>query len=401
MKVQELFKQYSSVDDIIKVLHEKHNVDTKLYKNHNLMMLNYDFYNRKKNDDIHNECRSLLLDTSGNIISRSFDVFGMSRNIKDIPNISDYIYHEKYDGTMISVYHHNGNWYCSTRSTAFAEYSLQTDHVSITAVIYNLLKVYSIREFTEFLNNLNFNKDCTYIFELISPYHVTKYDKKDIIYLISRNKKTGEFINHENELKSHFTVSKKYYFKTHDDIENAMNNFANFEEGYVAYIGNTPQFKIKDKKWSEMFYLKGEGLSKPKILKIYISNEVEDYISVYPDTKDMFNDILSFEQNVIKESQQIMDEIINDNLSRKEIALLLKSYKYDFLIFSMLDKGLIDVNEYYYKNLSPENRMFFLKRNYIFEERYEKLMLEYLEKKIHQESMMNKEPKQHFKKVIE
>lgn len=401
MKVQELFKQYSSVDDIIKVLHEKHNVVTKLYKNHNLMMLNYDFYNRKKNDEIHNECRALLLDTSGNIISRSFDGFGVSRNIKDIPNISDYTYHEKYDGTMISVYHHNGNWYCSTRKTAFAEYSLQTDHVSITAVIYNLLKVYSITEFTKFINNLNFNKDCTYIFELISPYHVTKYDKKDLVYLISRNKKTGEFINHEDELKSHFTISKKYYFKTHNDIENAMNTFVNFEEGYVAYIGNIPQFKIKDKKWSERYYLKGEGLSKPKILKIYITNEVEDYVSVYPDTKDIFDNILLFEQNVIKESQQIMDEIINDKLSRKEIALLLKSFKYDFIIFSMLDKELIDVNEYYYKNLSPENRMLFLKKNYIFEERHEKIMLEYLEKKIHQESMMNKEPKQHFKKVIE
>ena len=34
-------------------------------------------------------------------------------------------------------------------------------------------------------------------------------------------------------------------------------------------------------------------------------------------------------------------------------------------------------------------------------QQYQTKVLEYLEKKIHQESMMNKEPKQHFKKVIE
>ena len=174
------------------------NIKVREYPEQGYFMLNYDQIESPKSDPISMECRSLIVDKDGNIISRSFDRFF---NFGEMPefyadfDISRAVVATKYDGSLIKVYWSpaTNRWEISTRSQAFAE----GPH-AIGGIFRDwVLKAMGLSEL-EFQNCMNKegNKEWTYIMEYISPFNriVTRYEESSVVLLAVRENKTGVFI---------------------------------------------------------------------------------------------------------------------------------------------------------------------------------------------------------------
>lgn len=195
MKVQEFVK----ANGFEALAAEPLNIKVREYPEQGYFMLNYDQIESPKSDPISMECRSLILDKNGDVVSRSFDRFF---NYGEMPEFySDFdinraFVFEKADGSLIKVYWSpaTDRWEISTRSQAFAE----GPHAQGGTFREWVLRAMNLSE-SEFqfcMSNVG-DKDCTYIMEYCSPYNriVTPYENDIMILLAVRNNKTGEYIN--------------------------------------------------------------------------------------------------------------------------------------------------------------------------------------------------------------
>ena len=195
LKVQEFIK----ANGVMALADAPLNIKIREYPEQGYFMLNYDQIESPKNNEITIECRSLIVDKDGNVISRSFDRFF---NYGEMPefytdfDINRSIVAEKADGSLIKVYFSpaTNRWEISTRSQAFGE----GPH-AIGGVFRDwVLRAMGLTEleFQECMITSG-NTDFTYIMEYVSPHNriVTPYEKSEMVLLAVRSNSTGEYIN--------------------------------------------------------------------------------------------------------------------------------------------------------------------------------------------------------------
>ena len=195
MKVQEFVKQYG----FEALAAEPLNIKIREYPQFGLYMLNYDQIESPKNNEISMECRSLILDMHGNVVSRSFDRFF---NYGEMPEFyADFDINRaevftKEDGSLIKIYfsHDTARWEISTRSQAFAE----GEHTLGGVFRDWVLKAMKLTEdqFQECMKNTG-DIDYTYICEYCGPSNriVRIYEQDELVLLAVRNNQTGEYLN--------------------------------------------------------------------------------------------------------------------------------------------------------------------------------------------------------------
>ena len=117
----------------VKNLCDKFKVKIKNYTEHDLMVLNYESFERDRDHPVVVECRGLILNSrTYAVVSRSFDRFfnfqellqnigGEDAHHKLFQSKENFKFYEKIDGSLIKIYKYNGEWHASTRGSAFAE----------------------------------------------------------------------------------------------------------------------------------------------------------------------------------------------------------------------------------------------------------------------------------------
>lgn len=322
----------------VKYSHNEHYPD--------LYCLNYDQINSPKLHPITKECRSLVLGVYGNtnkhgdyseefyIVSRSFDRFfnyGENGCDNDL-DINRLIAYEKVDGSLISVFNHDGKWLYRTRKMIMPEEDMTINETKTTwkELIESVISSYH-----------GLDENSTYIFELVSPENrvVTRYDKRDAYLLAARNNETGEYYRRVFLIaiayESGWSLPQMYEFDTiHHCLESAK-ALRNLEEGYVMYsLCNAPVMKIKNPAYVAAHRLKGEcSLTGKRIMDLIFMNEVDEYLSIFPE-----------DSNLIKPYQNAYNKLIEQfNISwsmcmniknQKEFALQVKDLPYNGLLFT-------------------------------------------------------------------
>ena len=194
MKAQE----FIALNGVMALADAPLNIKVREYPEAGYFMLNYDQIESPKSDPISMECRSLIVDKDGNVISRSFDRF---YNLGECPefyadfDISRAVVATKYDGSLIKVYWSpaTNRWEISTRSQAFGEGPHAVGGIFRDWV----LKAMGLTEggFQDVMQSEG-TKEWTYIMEYISPYNriVTRYETSSVVLLAVRENSTGKFI---------------------------------------------------------------------------------------------------------------------------------------------------------------------------------------------------------------
>ena len=195
MKVQEFVK----ANGFDALTAEPLNIKMREYPQFGLYMLNYDQIESPKSDPISMECRSLILNMHGDVVSRSFDRFFNHGECPDFYadfDINRAQVFTKEDGSLIKVYfcHETARWEISTRSQAFAEGEHQLGGTFRDYV----LKAMNLTEdqFQSVMNEEG-DKDYTYICEYVGPSNriVRIYEKDEIVLLAVRHNQTGDYLN--------------------------------------------------------------------------------------------------------------------------------------------------------------------------------------------------------------
>lgn len=290
---------------------------------------------------------------------------------------------EKIDGSLIGVwYDNNTGWHVSTSGNIDAE-----DAPIDTGEYKSYRDIFNLAWDDNFFDMLS--KDCTYIFELVSPFTklVVPYKETKLYLLAIRNNITLEEFDRsylsiiaEQLFGDKISVPKSYMCKNIEEIQNAVNeltdNDENFE-GFVLCDKNFNRIKLKSAIYTNLFFIRGEGVfSNKKILKLIMDEQDDDVIAYFPEYKEQFDRIRRGLSLFITHLKSLLSDGGKlYKLDKKEFAENIKIYKYKDILFKAYGSD--------YWNLKEEFQADFLK-NYVENIAISKL-LDYVEGQLEDE----------------
>ena len=328
---------------------------------HKFHVLNYNQIESPKNHPIADQCRGLILwevDGLFKVVCRPFKRF---YNIGECPEAQEHIdwdtstVMEKLDGSLIKIWydHVNESWEIATRGTAFGESQTMLGKEYRELAIEAMKEIDSEAMFQTVANTI-LSPYHTYLFELIGPENriVTPYKKNELVYLatvVNGNGNVEPAHNRIHAIVNFFGRSaKSFKLNSPSDIIEASKNMDDLEEGFVVYDQfNVPVCKVKSPMYVAVHHIRGEGLSRKRIIDLVLTNEVDEYLTYYPEDKKVIDPYVQSYNRFFREINWAWNKInplVTEGVSRKEIARRVKDLPYSMLIFKAIDKDVHPVD---------------------------------------------------------
>ena len=333
----------------MEALTEQYGIKIKAYPEHGLYVLNYDQIESEKAHPIVIECRGLIVDCTGDVVSRSFDRFF---NLHEQPDTHSHldmrkaVCYEKLDGSLIKVYCYNGVWYCSTRGTAFAESHVNGFDITFQQLVYQALNISSEEEFQQLWHN----PSLTYIFELCAPQNrvVVRYSEPKL-YLLAIRHKNGEYVpEHMHSIlfeSRGVLLPKKYTFSTTEECVETANALPDMQEGWVVYQDDRPVCKVKSASYLICHRTRGEGLTPKRIAELVVQGEEEEYLSYFEEDAHLFAEYVEKFAELLVQMKEVWENTKHIE-GQKEFALAVKEYIFSASLFYARKHGTDVVHEW-------------------------------------------------------
>lgn len=220
------------------------------------------------------ECRGLIFDTTGRLISRPYHkFFNIGEREETMPNkidLSGVVVFEKLDGSMIRPFYVDGVLRLGTK--------MGVTDIAVEAE--NWLKSQSnSRELIKELE-LFVNADMTPIFEWVSPSNkiVLRYDDSDLVMTALRFNTTGTYLPIP---KVSLFTSAKSYTAPNDIMEYIKDTReATGIEGFVFRSSEGHMHKLKCDEYVRIHKVKDDINNDKNILALIINNELDDILPI-------------------------------------------------------------------------------------------------------------------------
>ena len=344
MKVQEYLRSGKTPQD----LQAEYGISFNVSKEGNLVILNYDQVDssKYKTNDIVRECRGLVLENNTwDIVSCNFRRFFNYGEAPEIHSSFDWekaIYLEKLDGSLILLYHYDGEWRVNTRNS-FAE-GKPSDLCDL-----------SWRDL--FLSTINKNalgslmKNATYAFELCTPYNkVVKYHPVAHSYLLSTFawSELPQFTTKTFSDMLGIATPKEYNFNDFESLVKYVGEQPFDFEGFVLFDGKE-RIKVKNPLYVAVHHLKGNGGEKltsiKNVVDLVISGEHKEVKVYYPEFSPIIDRVEAEYANLEKLLTEAWQE--NRHLSpKKNFALAIKDVPLNGILFNCYNKkGSVSVKD--------------------------------------------------------
>ena len=296
------------------------------------------------------EARGIIIDIAQKeVVCWPFRKFGnYSESYADTIDWSSARVLEKVDGSIIKLWFDKkqNNWRFSTNKTIDSK----TAYVENVDAIY----YYDIIKSAENFNDLNFDsldKDCTYIFELVSPLIkvVVDYKKTMLYHLGSRNNLTGEEFEADlgiikpksfniSSLEQCIQSAIELNKSSNDDIEN---------EGFVVVDKNYHRVKVKSPDYILMHHItSAKTLSKRECLSLLLYDN--EKLQLFYDKCPAMIPALKFYDYQLTELLHIADKmgLLAQKLykefsyDRKAVAKVIAQHRLSMVGFSCLERDV-------------------------------------------------------------
>ena len=271
-------------------------------------------YNQLSSDfslPIVRECRGSIFyrneDGKYECVCRAFDKFG-NYGESYTPEIdwNSAVVEEKADGSLLKLFHHNGNWHVATNGTIDA-YKAE---ISDTGLTFGELFDEAIRNMTvqDFFKHLD--KNMTYMFELVSPKsRVTiSYPETRLYYLGCRD------ITTMRECKPYYPVMheagiiypKIYPLNTLEGCLAYVKSMTKDEEGFVVKDRYFNRIKIKSPEYLNAFHMNNNGvITTKRIVGMIKANTIDDFMAYCPEYKEQVREVFDRIFNVAKTLEDV------------------------------------------------------------------------------------------------
>lgn len=262
---------------------------------------------------------------------------------------------EKIDGSLIGVwYDKDTGWHVSTSGNIDAEDAP------------NVGGFHNYRELFDMAwGDLSFDvldKNCTYMFELVSPYTkiIVPYNEVKLYLLAIRNNITLEEFQRESLpliayllFDGKITTPKTFICNNIKEVQDAVDNLTedseNFE-GFVLCDKHFNRIKLKSATYANLFFIKGDGIfTDKKILKLILDEQDDDILGHFPEYTEEFNLIRRGLSNLIQNMKNSINEVEKwKELNKKDFAANIKDFKYKDILFKAYNCQIWDKDEDYY-----------------------------------------------------
>ena len=318
MKLVDFLKENSNWEEIL--TSEPYCLEIR--RDNGFILFKYDQVRSDFSLDIVKEARGIILkeDTFEIVCYPFTKFFNVDEKYADKIDWKTAQVQEKIDGSLIKLWFYDGRWRISTNGTI--------DAFKAPLAADTFCKSFG-ELFMETFNTDYFgimDKDCTYMFELVSPYNkiVVPYETIDIYHIGTRNNKTGK----EENVNIGIKHPKVYDMHTEEQVKNAAKELPYNEEGYVVVDKNYHRVKIKSPAYVKAHRaVTSKALNTKNVLEIIIDGEDKEFLSYFPEYKPLFNKVSAMYRMYkkhLKEVQGIVKEISERTFSKKDFALALK-----------------------------------------------------------------------------
>ena len=260
---------------------------------------------------------------------------------------------EKVDGSIIKLWYSDrlNDWVWSTNSCIFASEANTQNGRSFMSII----KSTSDYQYLQHVQQVNvsrnhrfflLNRLFTYIFELVSPDNqvVLKYPEARLYHLGTRNNLTGEEISNSIGIQR----PKEYPLHSLSDCEKAVENLNTDTfpdaEGFVVVDANWHRIKIKSPEYLIWHHKVNNGIINAETAYELLKSDDFDWDVFRKNASDYMLERLEHYNKLFIEVNAAIIALIHKardlqakGLSRKEIALQIKSSPYSFYGFKGLD----------------------------------------------------------------
>ena len=369
MKVIDFIKEHNDWHDLLKAkpycLH--------INEDDNYALFKYNQIDSDFNEEICKECRGLVIDknTYEPVALSFYKFFNVQEEFADSIDWESAKVLEKVDGSKMMVWYdkYSDKWRVSTSSNLDAENANVSDFgITFKDLFNRALLNYIFPENKTLYETLN--KDICYTFELVTPESrvVVPY-KKDALYLIgARDVNSFEELDPNTlDISKFFKVPKQFKLSNLKDCLNKVEHMGYDEEGFVVVDKYWKRVKIKSPAYVSAHYLKNNGVnSRSRILSIIEKNEQSEFLGLFPEYTDLFNEIETkykdIKQRMLSAATDILhlkDTTTAENSRKIMAAYINENYK-DIAgtLFRFLD---VDLVKYFVENewnkLSKDKKM--------------------------------------------
>ena len=304
------------------------------------IMLKYSQIDSDFSNELVRECRGIILDGSFNAVCVPFFKFAnYGEPYADDIDWAKARVEEKIDGSLIKVWNYEGRWIISTNGTIFAEKAhigSQYDERS-DARFANFGELFYAAAEIAGLDIASLNPECTYMFELCSPYNriVVPHEEIKIYHIGTRVNATCR----ELDVDIGITKPRSYACNTLDELIEMASKLRYCEEGYVVRDESYRRIKVKSPAYVAIHHLISD-MSDKRLLGLIRSNETEEFLTYFPEYKPYIDDLTGKLLEFEGYANLVLDEqILGCHFAtRKDLAEVATKTKFPDCFFRCYDK---------------------------------------------------------------
>lgn len=340
-----------------------------------LFLFKYDQIESPMGSPLVQECRGLILNSQKDweIVAYPFNKFfnygeGHAAEI----DWSTARVQEKVDGSLMILYWYNDQWNVASSGNPDAAGEVNGFGFTFNELFW---KTWLNQGFT--IDGDRLNPHMTYMFELTTPYNkvVVPHKECKLTLLGVRVINQGD-ADWGDTLKEHpvrnwedfFPVVKEFPLTSMDDVLKSFDHIDGMhQEGYVVVDANFNRVKVKHPQYVALHHLRDSLGGGPKsIVRILMANEGSEFLTYFPEFKDMYEDIKARFHKWIDGLDEQYDIIFDDcngnrgRVNRKDFALQATKTRLPAYFFARLDGKVNTVREYV-KDMNVEHVMKALK----------------------------------------
>jgi hypothetical protein len=278
-----------------------------------LYILSYDMIGSDLKDPVVQECRGIILEKHTNkICCHALDKFFNAGETGKAAAIdeSSARYLEKLDGSIIKLFHHNGQWLWASNNminlfdVTFREHNFGA---FLTEVITHCSKQDSVEK--AFHSYAALNPSVCFFFELIHPENriVVQYKEKRLVFLGARNVDTHQEYDEREwknlnlpdfiQLPRDFTSE----FKSVQQCVEFAKNLSVDQEGFVVVDKNFNRVKVKGEAYVRMHHFGSKVIKTEEILESILKGEQSEILAYQPYLTEKFTQL-----------EHSLDKTVND-----------------------------------------------------------------------------------------
>ncbi len=303
----------------------------------NLVLLKYSQIASDMSLRVVQECRGIILDEGDDwrVVCRGYSKFFNygEPNAAAIDWATARV-QEKVDGSLCTVYEHDGHWFVATTGSPDASGPVNDSPTTFAKLFWDTLHLYLGPGWRDSVWK---DTNWCYLFELTTPHNrvIVNHLAAGLTLLGVRDRVSGRWVStSETNFAQVMPVVREFPLQSFADIQATfagMDPLA--QEGYVVVDALGNRVKVKHPGYVALHHMK-DGMTPKSMLEVVQRGEVPEVTAHFPKLADAFNQIKA-EYEALARAIDAAYAPIKDIETQKDFAALALAFPYSAALFDL------------------------------------------------------------------